>query len=150
MVKNLAAEKRFEYSKKILAILAIILAYNMFRSATQYVGLSESTGNHCYIYKKANEPDAWDKLWATRALQSWRSPVANRKGLAIELVKGKILIGSNESTILKKLGEPTSAPNFYRIEYDLPTTGGESVCKLCLELNHSTKVIVDSYIEIEN
>lgn len=147
MVKNPAAERRYRITVKFLGILAFLFSCFLFHEATIYVGLTESTGNHSYIFKKASKPNAWEKFWGERALELWKNPWANQKDLAVAIVKGDSLKSLSETQVLTKLGEPSSLPNFYRKEYELPLTGGESVCNLCLECDRNTKTVTHSYIE---
>ncbi len=147
MARNPAAEKRYRITIKVLGVLAIFFCCFLFHEATIYVGLDESIGNHSNIYKKTGRPNAWEKFWGERALESWKYPWLNQKDLAIDLVKGESLIGLTDTQVLEKLGNPSSSPNYFRIEYELPLTGGESVCNLCVEFDHSTKLVIHSYIE---
>lgn len=147
MAKNPAAEKRYRITVKVFGVLAIFFSCFLFHEAAIYVGLNESTQDHTNIYKKTGTPNAWEKFWGERALESWKYPWLNQKDLAVDLVRGESLIGLTQTQVLEKLGNPSSSPNYYRMEYELPLTGGESLCNLCVECDHNTKMVIHSDIE---
>ncbi len=148
MAKNPAAEKRYRITVKVLGVLALFLAYSLFRSATAYVGLTASHECFDHYLKMTRQPSSWEKYWGGKTIDFWKFPFANQKEIAVDLVRGKTLIGVQRNKVIEKMGEPSLKYGESHWIYDLPMSFSESVCRL--HVIFDKEIVADSYLEVES
>lgn len=99
----MAKIKRSRIWINLLGVLAIFFCFNMFRSSTKLVGLTNDPPTHSYIMSRKSS--SWDIFCGERALNLWKY-FSRNEDLAIALVKGKTLIGLKKADVREKIGVP--------------------------------------------
>lgn len=102
----MAKTKRSKLWKNLFGAFAIYLSFNIFHSATAYVGLTKIESS-C-SYEMTRRSSSWEKFWGERALELWnRFP--DKEGLAIALIKGNTLTGLKKAYVNEKMGPPQTS-----------------------------------------
>ncbi len=99
----MAKTKRSKLWINILGIFAICFCFNLFRSSTILLGLTNDGVSHSYTMTR--KPSSWEIFWGERSLDLWKY-FADNEDLAIALLKGKTLIGMKKADVREKMGLP--------------------------------------------